>query len=825
MIVEKCQEKDVVWQQMLRSHGHADILGVYEDKPWSKQAWRGRSVSALSLVSRRVRVAALPFLVKVGRSTRERNVPLTDLAHQEITSAKFRSPEFRLGKMAPALLEAISHVSLLDGRSEQLVEIILALPLLPSAAKLSVSDSLFTSSSYHGLYSLSTNQASATSSETTVQAFVAAIAHIPHIVLKSARSGPGLHKMLRLVTENVRHLEVRNCPYSLKSAVDDSLFEYLIGVANLEVLIIAESRSFATSLLQDLEVADVFLLRLKILEIEAEELQHLHVLARRAPCLVQLRLTFHGNVGEMHDSTAEIPATFVRLTSLTLYGHRQITRLLPLFETSPLRHLRIELQAANAVLDAAPDLFSSDSPVHLPPSLSLVSLGKADVLPPDDYSNFARRVAKRGIALQSDWPAQKACNLGANAAGSDGGLTGGADASSKVDELAKELLEIVEWAEGRAEWAAEIKDEDALAQLEWAFRKTRMNHSLRRLTTRQLTSPLYRLNRLPAGLTQSTDHVVWNSLGFDSFVTLAAALPYLAAPRTLEFDLVAANEGDFRYRATKEKFVLSEFRQETMSITCVILRNFKPERDTTIIAPLLASPATVTNLAFEATPAPSGGRRRDYDPYDTPSTPQQLTFRQLLLRFQHLHTLTFDHDSRAGQKVLALLSREKLAIPSLRELRIEVAQIGDVPDLNHLAPRLHRLYLSFDKYAHCTHDDLTSPTNLFRHIRHLELRGSPEFSTALRYFSTSPLTTLTIHIVTSSVVQDDLFASQMSFELPPKLQDVNLHDPTRKLDDAGRLAALRRRAEWMVVLEDDEQLRKIAEAIDPLFQRETLDRL
>ncbi|BGP00264.1 hypothetical protein NBRC10513v2_004489 [Rhodotorula toruloides] len=430
MIVEKCQEKDVVWQQMLRSHGHADILGVYEDKPWT-----------------------LPFLVK------------------EITSAKFRSPEFRLGKMAPALLEAISHVSLLDGRSEQLVEIILALPLLPSAAKLSVSDSLFTSSSYHGLYSLSTNQASATSSETTVQAFVAAIAHIPHIVLKSARSGPGLHKMLRLVTENVRHLEVRNCPYSLKSAVDDSLFEYLIGVANLEVLIIAESRSFATSLLQDLEVADVFLLRLKILEIEAEELQHLHVLARRAPCLVQLRLTFHGNVGEMHDSTAEIPATFVRLTSLTLYGHRQITRLLPLFETSPLRHLRIELQAANAVLDAAPDLFSSDSPVHLPPSLSLVSLGKADVLPPDDYSNFARRVAKRGIALQSDWPAQKACNLGANAAGSDGGLTGGADASSKVDELAKELLEIVEWAEGRAEWAAEIKDEDALAQLEWAFRK------------------------------------------------------------------------------------------------------------------------------------------------------------------------------------------------------------------------------------------------------------------------------------------------------------------------------------------------------------------
>ncbi|BGP00263.1 hypothetical protein NBRC10513v2_004488 [Rhodotorula toruloides] len=414
----------------------------------------------------------------------------------------------------------------------------------------------------------------------------------------------------------------------------------------------------------------------------------------------------------------------------------------------------------------------------------------------------------------------------------------------------------------------------ALSLVDKRLRAACMPFLCKRLTTRQLTSPLYRLNRLPAGLTQSTDHVVWNSLGFDSFVTLAAALPYLAAPRTLEFDLVAANEGDFRYRATKEKFVLSEFRQETMSITCVILRNFKPERDTTIIAPLLASPATVTNLAFEATPAPSGGRRRDYDPYDTPSTPQQLTFRQLLLRFQHLHTLTFDHDSRAGQKVLALLSREKLAIPSLRELRIEVAQIGDVPDLNHLAPRLHRLYLSFDKYAHCTHDDLTSPTNLFRHIRHLELRGSPEFSTALRYFSTSPLTTLTIHIVTSSVVQDDLFASQMSFELPPKLQDVNLHDPTRKLDDAGRLAALRRcaargvrvyldgtlarkprtveldeeaqvkedrkrrakriawtlnalsrRAEWMVVLEDDEQLRKIAEAIDPLFQRETLDRL
>ncbi|BGP32874.1 hypothetical protein JCM10296v2_004659 [Rhodotorula toruloides] len=390
----------------------------------------------------------------------------------------------------------------------------------------------------------------------------------------------------------------------------------------------------------------------------------------------------------------------------------------------------------------------------------------------------------------------------------------------------------------------------------------------KQLSSRQLTSPLYRLGRLPAGLTTGVEHVVCDSLGFDGFVTLTAALPSLKLPKVLTIDLGNLRSSDFQHHAHNDNFVIDTFRQSTLSAKRVTLRNHKPGTDTEVLARLLI-PLAVQFLKFS-----------------------RAAFCEELAMFRHLFSLEFEDGSLASDCVMSTLPMDELNFPSLRILRTEVSGVTDVPKINQLAPQLSHLYLRISSIADIV-DDPTSnpapPSDLFTHIQYLELHGPPVLSAALRYFASSPLQSLHIRLNTGdhSQERDHLFAPGLSFNLPSALRDVWLTGGDLLADDARRLFiqrcaeieghvsiddfclrwpsepvagsqagetpdeqdaahikdagaaeselrtdkvmwmvdALCNRADWLVEVKDDHALRGLEKALKPLLMRETLDRL
>ncbi|BGP32878.1 hypothetical protein JCM10296v2_004663 [Rhodotorula toruloides] len=83
--------------------------------------WLGRSLFALSLVCRRIRAAARPFLCET------------------IYEGHIAKPVFRIGALPVSLVNSVSHLSIASGGSAELINAIQAIPLLPSLAKFTLS--------------------------------------------------------------------------------------------------------------------------------------------------------------------------------------------------------------------------------------------------------------------------------------------------------------------------------------------------------------------------------------------------------------------------------------------------------------------------------------------------------------------------------------------------------------------------------------------------------------------------------------------------------------------------------------------------------------
>lgn len=257
------------------------------------------------------------------------------------------------------------------------------------------------------------------------------------------------NRVFRLVSRNLRHLEVCDYAYDPKPVQKKSPKLDLTTFANLGALTITKSPTFATSLLEMLDKDKITLPHLTSLDISIVSPQHLSTIARLAPSLVSLGIYIQSLIVEPSEDSAESPSAFPQLATLKLAGRRQITRLLPSFDASHLRRLRVELIHADAS-SAPPDLFSTDTPLVLPSSLETVELVKANTLSFKDYTAFAERMRDLDIALRSDWTTSNAAPSRAAVGGPSAvGRANRSIATSKaeVDQLADELVGMLEWAE------------------------------------------------------------------------------------------------------------------------------------------------------------------------------------------------------------------------------------------------------------------------------------------------------------------------------------------------------------------------------------------
>ncbi|BGP32875.1 hypothetical protein JCM10296v2_004660 [Rhodotorula toruloides] len=368
-------------------------------------------------------------------------------ARKTITPAKCRSFEFRLGKLPPSLLQPISHLSLTSGEPNQLVDVRLALPMLSSLTKVTISSDVFPSS---GDSYISTLPPKAPSGDAVLEALAGAITHTPHVALQMARSTSTNDKLFRLVPKNVHRLEVHDYEYGVKPAKSDAPNHDMAALANLEALTVGNSPAFAASLLENLHKVGIAAPHLKSLDISVRHAQQLSTIARVAPSLVDVRLDARRDVADASAEFTGSQTAFEHVNTLSFCGKRQTTPLLSFFHASPLQHLRIELLPPGTPSQQQPDLSSIDDSIALPHSIETIQLVEADILPLEDYVTFAKRMRDVGIVNRTE---------------------GRLSINDDVDQLADELLRILEWAQSRAEWAGQIGDDAAIKELEWALKE------------------------------------------------------------------------------------------------------------------------------------------------------------------------------------------------------------------------------------------------------------------------------------------------------------------------------------------------------------------
>ncbi|BGP32876.1 hypothetical protein JCM10296v2_004661 [Rhodotorula toruloides] len=335
-------------------------IAFEEDRLFKERKDGSMIFASLSLVSKKCRAAAPPFLTK------------------EFTHKHFRSSAFRLGNMPASLLEGVSEVRLQEGRSTELVNIALALPQLEGLSKIAFTLELFglERGSGRGSAVWSTMDADA------AEAFANEIFGIEHVKIcnfNDPRAFDVLDKVLN--PSFAKRLEIVDGKWMSEWSFPDQSFLKLRPVFHhLDSLVLEDEGKSRSSLscasLDAMSKGRLALPHLRFLHVSLDTPNRVPRLNSIAPGVTLLRL--------------EIMTLRSALNPLSP-PH-------PLFQnTVPYRIL-----SEAKVFDEAADLFATDSTVDSPSSLRALTVFDTKFVRKNEHDAVKERAQSRGIAFESD---------------------------------------------------------------------------------------------------------------------------------------------------------------------------------------------------------------------------------------------------------------------------------------------------------------------------------------------------------------------------------------------------------------------------------------
>ncbi|EGU12057.1 Proteophosphoglycan ppg4 [Rhodotorula toruloides ATCC 204091] len=410
--------------------------------------WLGRSLLALSLVCRRTRAAARPFLCET------------------IDEGHIAKPVFRIGALPGSLVNSVSHLSIGTGGAAEVINAIQAIPLLPSLSKFSLR--------LGGLYgddALSPFHSDHIDAD-IIDALRARLASIPHLAFYDVWDA-ALPMVASFFTLALRHLELHSQgPYydlfsgalSTDFGKNSGFFDYWPNLKSLAL----DSGALGGYVLDRLADTRTCLTSLRTLDIALWDLHAIPAIACVAPCMATLRLRLPYNTGPVKPNFGD-PADvhFLHVERLELFGPRGLSSVVSCFSTSPLRHLSIALPSYDAPDTGAPtDFFHRDSKVPIPPALDSVFLYNITALPLLDFLAFRDRIEARNVLLRA-----RPKELRPTAEDRAELLKAGHDELALKEARLCRIRETLQWALRRSEWLSALGDWKGLDELEWALER------------------------------------------------------------------------------------------------------------------------------------------------------------------------------------------------------------------------------------------------------------------------------------------------------------------------------------------------------------------
>ncbi|BGO92196.1 RHTO0S06e05666g1_1 [Rhodotorula toruloides] len=408
--------------------------------------WLGRSLFALSLVCRRVRAAARPFLC------------------ESIDEFHIGKPVFRIGALPASLVNCVSHLSIGSGGAAELVNAIQAIPMLPSLTQFTLSLSVL--GAHDPMHFLPSTAIDAD----LFEALRARLASIPHLAFKYVTDA-FLPMVKRFFSPALRHLELHSQVYYDELTVQLGIVMRYGGKPpgffdfwpNLKSLALS-SGALGDYILDQLVETHIRLPNLRIADVSLSTLRAVPVIGWVAPSLTALSLRLpHSNVPIV--TVTGHPGAFQHVETLELFGPRGLSSAVSCFSTSSLRHLSITLSDADSPDPGTPaDFLHRESAVPIPPNLRSVSLHNIASPPPIDFIAFRSSLEASNVSL-----AARPRDLKLIA--EDCALKDEANELAMKGVRLCRIRETLQWAMRRSEWLSALGDWKGLDELEWALER------------------------------------------------------------------------------------------------------------------------------------------------------------------------------------------------------------------------------------------------------------------------------------------------------------------------------------------------------------------